>query len=420
MSSINTNMEEVKQKLNKRKNTEEHVCVLFGTEIKRNRHTRSLKIEYSQYFISNKELWTDNLTKLKTFIDLNKRRPAYNKESEKVMYKWLSHQLDNIKTKKEIRSNEDIRGLWDSFIKDYQQYFLSNEELWTNKLTELKAFIDLNKRRPSQVKETEKVLGSWVSTQLSNRKAKKDIMSNENIRNTWDSFIKDYEQYFLSNEELWTNNLTELKSFIDLNKRRPSQVKESEKVLNEWVDTQLENMKIKKQIMINEDIRGMWGSFIKDYSQFFLSNEELWTNNLTELKAFIDLNKRQPIEEKETEKMLCLWLSNQLKNRKPKKYIMLNKDIRGLWDSFIKDYDQYIMANGELWNNNLTELKAFIDLNKRRPKKGQETEKIMYSWLIKQLLNRKEKKQIMYNEDIRNTWDSFTKDYKQYFNYFYY
>ena len=103
--------------------------------------------------------------------------------------------------------NEDIKDLWDSFIKDYQQYFLSNEELWTNNLTELKTFIDLNKRRPSDKKETEKILGGWLKTQLDNRKAKKQIMLNEDIRSMWDSFIKDYQQYFISNEELWTNNL---------------------------------------------------------------------------------------------------------------------------------------------------------------------------------------------------------------------
>ena len=44
-------------------------------------------------------------------------------------------------------SYEDIRGLWDSFVKDYQQYIMSNEELWANNLDELKVFIDLNKRR---------------------------------------------------------------------------------------------------------------------------------------------------------------------------------------------------------------------------------------------------------------------------------
>ena len=64
MSSININMEEVKQRLNKRKNTEEHVCVLFETEIKRNRHTSWLKLKYGQCFLSNEESWTNKLNNL--------------------------------------------------------------------------------------------------------------------------------------------------------------------------------------------------------------------------------------------------------------------------------------------------------------------------------------------------------------------
>ena len=69
-------------------------------------------------------------------------------------------------------------------------------------------------------------MGSWLSNQLVNRKAKKNIMLNEDIRGLWDSFIKNYEQYLISNEQLsQTNNLTELKTFIDLNKRQPIQKK---------------------------------------------------------------------------------------------------------------------------------------------------------------------------------------------------
>ena len=92
--------------------------------------------------------------------------------------------------------NEYIRSLWDSFIKNYKQYFISNEELWTNNLDELKVFIDLNKRRPRKKKGTEKVLGGWLGTQLKNRKTEKQIMINEDTRGSWDSFIKDYKQYF--------------------------------------------------------------------------------------------------------------------------------------------------------------------------------------------------------------------------------
>ena len=164
--------------------------------------------------------------------------------------------------------NEDIRSLWDTFIEDYQQYFISNKEVWTNNLTELMVFIELNERRPVYYK-TEKVLCSWLSAQLENRKKEKNIMNNKDIINSWDSFIENYKQYFISNEELWTNKLSELKAFIDLNKRRPKYSKETEKVLCSWLSTQLNNRRQVKQIMNNEYIRSLWDGFIKDYNQYF-------------------------------------------------------------------------------------------------------------------------------------------------------
>ena len=238
-------------------------------------------------------------------------------------------------------NNKNIRNTWDTFMKDYKQYFISNEELWTNNLTKLKRFIDLNKRKPKDTKNIEKMLGRWLATQLKHRKTEKKIMLNKDIRNVWDIFVKDYNQYFLSNKELWTNNLTKLKGFIDLNKRRPNDKKETEKLLSMWLSTQLKHRKIEKYIMLNENTRDVWDSFIKDYNQYFLSNEELWTNNLTELKTFIDLNKRKPYKKINTEKMLNIWLTTQLKQRKIEKYIMLNENIKNTWDDFIKDYNKY-------------------------------------------------------------------------------
>ena len=114
------------------------------------------------------------------------------------------------------------------------------------------------------------MLEGWLSTQLRNRQAKKYNMSNEDIRNEWDTFIKDYKQFFISNEELWTNNLTKLKTFIDLNKQRPKNGgKKIEKVLSRWLYNQLKNRKTEKKSMLNEDIRSVWDSFIKDYKNIF-------------------------------------------------------------------------------------------------------------------------------------------------------
>ena len=404
---------ENKQRLNKRKNTEEFAYVLLKIQQKRNR--KEIIKNDNQYSLLNKELWTNNLTKLKTFIDLNERRPNNNKKTEKVMGSWLNTQLGNRKAEKQIMINEDIRGLWDSFIKDYNQYFFSNKELWTNNLTELKIFMDLNERRPSQNKETEKALGKWLSHQLDNRKSVIQIMLNDDIRSLWDNFIKDYEHYFISNEELWTIKLDELKSFIDLNERRPSDIIKTEKALASWLGNQLNNRKTEKYNMLNEDIRGLWDSFIKDYKQYFISNEELWTIKLDELKSFIDLNERQPKKSKKTEKVLGVWVANQLRNRKTEKNNMLNENIRDLWDNFIKDHEQYFISNEELWTIKLDELKSFIDLNERRPSDIKDTEKVLGKWLSHQLDNFKKKQHIMLSEDIRSLWDSFINDYEQYF-----
>ena len=128
----------------------------------------------------------------------------------------MSNQLRNRKIKKQIMFNEDTRNIWDSFIKNYKKYFLSNDELWNNNLTELKNFIDLNGRRPHTRIKTEKVLGKWLCTQFKNRKTEKDIMLNEDIKKSWDSFIKNYEQYFISNNKLWANNLNELKTITNI------------------------------------------------------------------------------------------------------------------------------------------------------------------------------------------------------------
>ena len=127
---MNTNIDkfeqltENKQRLNKRKNTEEFAYVLLKIQQKRNR--KEIIKNDNQYSLLNKELWTNNLTKLKTFIDLNERRPNNNKKTEKVLYAWLYYQLINRKTNKQIMLNEDIRNIWDSFLKDYEQYFILN------------------------------------------------------------------------------------------------------------------------------------------------------------------------------------------------------------------------------------------------------------------------------------------------------
>ena len=67
-------------------------------------------------------------------------------------------------------------------------------------LEQVKIFIDTNNSRPSATSKNkdEKVLGSWISNQLTNYKKKTKIMKDEEIYNTWTEFIDNdkYKQYF--------------------------------------------------------------------------------------------------------------------------------------------------------------------------------------------------------------------------------
>jgi len=48
-------------------------------------------------------------------------------------------------------------------------------------------------------------------------------MSNDQIRKKWEEFMEDYNDYLQDNITLWNNNLTNVKKYINENKKLPSQ-----------------------------------------------------------------------------------------------------------------------------------------------------------------------------------------------------
>ena len=96
--------------------------------------------------------------------------------------------------------DDEINNKFKAFLETYKEYFISNEEIWNEKLEKVKKYIDENKNRPSAAdKDKEiKTLGTWISTQQKNYKTKTNIMSSEEIYNQWTSFMNDdkYKEYF--------------------------------------------------------------------------------------------------------------------------------------------------------------------------------------------------------------------------------
>jgi len=92
--------------------------------------------------------------------------------------------------------------IWTEFINnnEYNKYFITSEEKWTNIFNEVKKYINENNTRPSCHSQNNNIkrLGAWIISQQCKYKTNKEIMKNEEIYNKWTEFINDpqYSKYF--------------------------------------------------------------------------------------------------------------------------------------------------------------------------------------------------------------------------------
>jgi superfamily II DNA/RNA helicase len=216
---------------------------------------------------------------------------------------------------------------------------INSEEIWMQKLEDLKAYIDEFGHRPNtRSKNIDiKKIAYGEHNQMSYYKKNKCIMKNKNIIKIWEEFINYYKQYFLSIEEKWKLKLDQLILYINKNNKLPSGTSKNKEEYNlgRWRWSQVKNYKLKKYIMKNEIIYNKWKKFIEDYKKYFLSNEEIWINNLEQFKFFIDINKRKPSYSSKNidEQKLGYWLTNQITRQNV--YTKNTYKINELWVSFI-------------------------------------------------------------------------------------
>ena len=221
------------------------------------------------------EIWIKRLDEVKKYIDKNKKVPCKLDQNKYIQNigQWVSHNKYNYKNKKYIMKNVEIYNKWSELLKEYKEYFFNNEEIWYNNLKLIEKYINKNKRIPSQTEQNKysKKLGKIISHNKQNYKNKKNIMKNENIYNKWSKFIIDYKEYFLSNEELWYNNLKLVENYIIENKKRPSSKSKNLhiKTLGIWITTSKMRYIKFNRIMKNETIRNIWTLFIEKYKEYF-------------------------------------------------------------------------------------------------------------------------------------------------------
>jgi molybdopterin biosynthesis enzyme MoaB len=385
--------------------------------------------------VDNEDKWYEKLEASKNYMDVHDKRPnKRDKDSSiKKMGRWIGLQLSNYNSCKQIMSNPEIRRAWKSFITNpkYAKYFISNDERWYKNLELTKKYIDTNYKRPSNTDKDMKIktLGKWLGTQITNYKARKEIMKKIEISTVWKEFITDpqYSKYFTSNNDKWYEYLETTKMYIINNNKCPirTDTDKTIKFLGRWIDIQKANYKDSKHLMTNPEIRQAWESFITNpkYSKYFISIDEQWYTNLELTKAYIEANDKRPSngDKDKSIKTMGYWISNQLTNYKDSKYIMENPEIRQAWKDFITNprYAKFFISNDDGWYNKLETVKCYIDMNKSRPKNNDKDHdiKILASWIRTQLTNYKDSKYIMTNPEIRQAWEDFTSDpkYSKYF-----
>jgi hypothetical protein len=100
---------------------------------------------------------------------------------------------------------------WNTFLEKHESLLKTKDDLWNENLKRIKEFINKNKRRPYQTKEDEKILGKWLSEQLTNYKKNKDGMKGHTRRKQWEKFIEEYKQYFTEKKSMKLQPKTESK-----------------------------------------------------------------------------------------------------------------------------------------------------------------------------------------------------------------
>ena len=376
--------------------------------------------KYKEYFIDNDEIWYDYLQKVKTYIDNHQKRPSKNDSTSDIskLAVWINTQKSCYKRNIKAFKNEKINSEWKTFMKEYIQYFTTEEDKWKDKLNEVKDYIIENNKLPSASDKNQIVLklGRWISTQKKLYNKTEKIMKNENLRKIWKEFVEDNSTLFYTNEEVWYYNYNKLKSYIDINNKLPpiSDEKEEIRSLCLWMRTQKANYVKNEFNMKNENIKNVWEQFINQYAELFMSNKDIWHNKFNTIVDYIEKNSILPSRSSLDfeNKNMAKWIQDQKKHYKNKTGVMNLLDIRQIWEDFINKYDKY-KTNTDKWFENFEAVQEYVKQNKQLPSKEKNKDKNIQrlgNWVNSQKQNHKNKTQILKDETVFKLFDEFVKE----------
>lgn len=286
--------------------------------------------EYAEFFISNEENW---------LMNFNEFKKKY-KEEKINQNKWFSTQKQNYKNKIGFYENDKLKTLFEEFMNEFPELFLSKNENWINNFNKVKGYIIEHKQRPPRTSTDKDIayLGQWLQNQIIAFKKDDKMMKDDEIRKIFDYFLNEYADLFLSKEEYWKNQLNNIEKFILDKKRKPKSTIKEEKGLAVWFSEQQTNYNREEGLMKNEEIKNIFKEFMEKHK--IIRYDELWFFRLNQVKDFIKENGRKPKPYKRVglENTLGAWISTQTKNYKTNKYAMKIPENRKEWEIFCKEY----------------------------------------------------------------------------------
>lgn len=376
------------------------------------------RVLLQNYTIDVKEFraysWQEKFEMLIKYVESNGILPLISSSDNKIkqLGVWVSTQKLNYKNG--LLKDENVKKLWEEFVEQHPKLFQSNKEKWLENLQSVKNYINQYNKLPSQLDKnfTAQNLGHWICTQKQKiNKGNIAIMQNEDIRNIWEEFVKDYKKFF----KTWNDKLEETILYIEKNKVAPSPSSKDATVkkLGSWLYNQLHAYKNNEKMNLTN--KKLLEEFNIKYSLLFTGNNAYWNEKLNKLEEYIIHTNKLPnnYDKDVNVKMLSKWLHHQKYNYKNN--LMRNNELKDAWKTFTDKYSDLFKSREEIWNDNLLKVQEFIKINGRLPPLHKE---VLATWLNSQKRNynkykpksMNETKQIMCNEDIRKQWENFVKE----------
>jgi superfamily II DNA or RNA helicase len=384
------------------------------------------------------ELWLKRFNEVKTYIDKNGKRPTHSSKDKyvKSLGKWLIKCMYDYDTNLHNMKDENIRKLWEEFSNNekYKLYFLSQYDSFIFRLNQIKQYIDINKKRPTEDSKNKdiKIMCKWLGQYIYYYNKKKYIMKDENIYNQFSNFINDekYKKYFRSQYDSFLFDLNKVKTYIDTYKERPSKHSNDNNIksMGSWIASCVNNYTKKEYRMKDENIYKLWTDFTNDdkYKKYFstITMLELFNITFIKVKNYIDTYKKRPFTNSKDKdiKFLGCWIGNCQTNYNKKTQNMKDETIYKLWTDFINNerYKEYFLSQYDSFVEILNKLKTYIDINKIKPSSSNKDKKIQYLYNFVNHCNKSYTNKIkrMKDENIRKLWKNFINDkkYKIYFN----